>query len=46
MQNFSLYSEALGIGSLSVGGIIDDFTEDLLGIDGEDESIVHAMFFG
>ncbi len=46
MQNFSLYAEVLGIGALSMGGVIDDFTENLLDIDGTEESIVHGMFFG
>jgi SagB-type dehydrogenase family enzyme len=46
MQNFALCAQALGMTSLSMGGVIDDYVEDLIGVDGGQESIVHGMFFG
>jgi SagB-type dehydrogenase family enzyme len=44
-QNLSLCATALHLNALNVGGIIDDYVENLLNIDGENESIVHSVFF-
>ncbi len=45
-QNLALCAEALGIGSVNTGGIFDDVVEDLLQIDGTEEKVLHAIFFG
>lgn len=45
-QNFSLLATSLNIGSIIIGGILDDVCENLLDIDGFDESVVYGMFFG
>ena len=46
MQNFGLCAAHLNIGSVNMGGLIDDTVERLLDIDGASESIVHSIFFG
>jgi SagB-type dehydrogenase family enzyme len=45
-QNFSLVATCLGVGSVIIGGLMDDSWETLLDIDGFDESVVYGMFFG
>lgn len=46
MQNVSLISADLRIDHLDVGGIIDGKIEDLLEIDGLEESVVHCICLG
>lgn len=45
-QNFSLLANALGLGSVELGGYLDDEVNDLLGIDGVEEGVVNCMVFG
>jgi SagB-type dehydrogenase family enzyme len=45
-QNLCLCATALGIGSIQMGGLIDEVAEELLDIDGSNESIVQSVFFG
>lgn len=45
-QNLHLCATALGIGSLSIGGTYDSKVEDLLDIDGFNESLTHFIGFG
>lgn len=45
-QNFGLVATALGIGSVIIGGVVDDTWEELLDLDGFDETILYGMFFG
>jgi hypothetical protein len=41
-----LTAAAAGLGSLAWGGFYDDGLHRLLGIDGVNEAIVHALFIG
>lgn len=45
-QNLCLCATALGVGSIPMGGLIDDAAEELLDIDGSNESVVHSVFLG
>ncbi len=45
-QNLYLESTALGLGCATVGGFIDDKANDLLGVDGLDESVVYMAVVG
>lgn len=45
-QNVTLVATSLGIGSLQMGGLIDETAEEMFGIDGSNESTIHAVFFG
>ncbi len=45
-QNMILCCEALGIGACSVGAFFDDEINRLLGIDGEEESIIYLLSIG
>lgn len=45
-ENFYLASEALGLGCCGLGGSRDETIEQLLEIDGVNESLVHTMVFG
>jgi SagB-type dehydrogenase family enzyme len=45
-QNICLTAAASGLGSLAWGGFYDDELHRLLGIDGVNEAVVHALFIG
>jgi len=45
-ENISLVSTALGIDSVMIGMLSADVVEELLDIDGTDETFIHSMFFG
>jgi SagB-type dehydrogenase family enzyme len=45
-QNVYLTSQELGIGCTAMGGSKDGMIEDLLGIDGESESLVYSLILG
>jgi SagB-type dehydrogenase family enzyme len=45
-QNVYLVSEALGIKCRGMGGTYDIATEQLLGIDGENESVLYSLILG
>ena len=45
-QNFYLLSEALGLGACTIGAIYDDEINDLLGIDGINETVIYVGVIG
>lgn len=45
-QNIALTAEALGLGCCMLGGSRDESIEELLGVDGEEESIIYAAAIG
>ena len=45
-QNFGLVATDLGVGSVIIGGVVDDTWEKLLDLDGFDETLLYGMFFG
>ncbi len=45
-QNFYLIAEALGLGSCTIGAIYDDEINDLLGIDGINETAIYVGVIG
>jgi SagB-type dehydrogenase family enzyme len=45
-QNLYLESTALGLGCATIGGFFDDKANNLLGIDGVDESVVYMAVIG
>jgi len=45
-QNLALASAALGLGSVQIGALFDDEVNDLLGVDGEDESVLYLSAVG
>lgn len=45
-HNITLAATALEVESVHMGGIIDNHAEELLGIDGSNESLVHSVFLG
>jgi SagB-type dehydrogenase family enzyme len=45
-QNLSLVATASGIGSVWIGGFLDDGLNDLLGLDGVAESVLMPIVFG
>ena len=45
-QNVTLKATAIGVDSVQMGGIIDTQIENLLSIDGTNESVVHGVFLG
>jgi len=45
-QNMILVGEAMSIGSCPVGAFFDDEVNQLLGLDGEEESVVYMLVFG
>ncbi len=45
-QNAYLVSGALGLGCCALSGVFDDSLEELFDIDGETESVVHAVVVG
>lgn len=46
VQNVVLAATALGVAALPLGGIYDDRADELLGLDGVDESVVYAVVLG
>ncbi|TDO58264.1 SagB-type dehydrogenase family enzyme [Kribbella sp. VKM Ac-2571] len=46
IQQLQLVAQALGLGSVAFAGLLDDAVEDLLRIDGVDESFVNAVLVG
>lgn len=46
VQNVALAATALGVAALPLGGFYDDRLEELLGLDGVDESVVYAIVLG
>jgi SagB-type dehydrogenase family enzyme len=45
MQNVALVATALNLPTVSLGGMIDDSTEELLGVDGTEEFLIHTLLF-
>lgn len=45
-QNLHLVSTAVGLGSVGVGGFLDDDLNDALELDGVNEAVVHTMALG
>jgi SagB-type dehydrogenase family enzyme len=45
-QNVYLAATAMGLGVVSVGGMVDDALNDLLLVDGVDEAVVYLIFLG
>ncbi len=45
-QNFYLLSQALGLKCCACAGVNEDYANELLGLDGEDESVLIAYVFG
>jgi len=45
-QNIHLVSAALGVGSVPIGGFIDDELNRLVGVNGVDEAVVYAIAVG
>jgi SagB-type dehydrogenase family enzyme len=46
MQNLLLAATALGLGALPVGGFFDRRVDELLGVDGVNESVLYAVHLG
>jgi SagB-type dehydrogenase family enzyme len=46
MQNLLLVATALGLGAVPIGGLFDRQVDDLLGVDGVDESVLYAAHVG
>lgn len=45
-QNFYLLAEALGLGACTIGAIYDDEINELLGIDGTNETVIYVGVIG
>ena len=45
-QNLQLLASAIGLGSVGLGGFIDDELNELLEVDGVNEVVVHTIAFG
>jgi SagB-type dehydrogenase family enzyme len=45
-QNLQLVASAIGLGSVGLGGFIDDELNELLEVDGVNEAVVHTIAFG
>lgn len=45
-QNLSLVSTALGLGSCALGGVNEEYFEDLLDLEKDEESLVYSMVIG
>jgi SagB-type dehydrogenase family enzyme len=46
MQNLLLVATALGLGSVPIGGLFDRRADELLGVDGVNESVLYAAHVG
>lgn len=45
-QNLHLVSSAIGLGSVGIGGFLDDDLNEMLELDGVNEAVVHTMALG
>ena len=45
-QNFVLAGESLGLSVVPLGGFLDRRVEDILGVDGVEESVVYTLLVG
>ncbi|MCX6757088.1 MAG: SagB/ThcOx family dehydrogenase [Candidatus Nomurabacteria bacterium] len=45
-QNLALCATALDVGSIQMGGLVDEVAEELLEIDGSGEATIGSVFFG
>jgi SagB-type dehydrogenase family enzyme len=45
-QNLQLVATAIGLGSVGIGGFLDDELNELLELDGVTEAVVHTIAFG
>ena len=45
-QNALLAASSLGLGAVPLGGLYEGRVEELLGVNGVDESLVYALAFG
>lgn len=45
-QNLALCATAIDVGSIQMGGLVDEVAEELLDIDGSNEATIGSVFFG